>query len=253
MNRLETDISLSPFFLALFFTTLLFSMAYCKLKKRESMRWLFKLNLWVQRFILSAVYLTLFLFFYWLFSTTMLGNWLSELRGLIVPFVDATEPDQQDKPYQRGQRKGKSPATPADHRSQTSSSAKSNQSSKGKGFGGGGGEKKKKKKTHANDREASSSCADQRPFSSMQDVVNAGRDECRNIADQVKKLQIFDHKPKQQQRLPAVSHIDPGEKVQPTVANYEILGDSAAQAGKNLAKFFTSKGVKPTQDENRKG
>ena len=235
----------SPFLGALFFATLLFYYGFWNLKKRESMKWLFKLNLPLQRFILFVIYLSLLLFFYWLFSTTTLGHWLFGLRRLILPSIDAGEADQQDKKYQKGQHREKSPA---DHQSQTSSSPQSSQRSKGKGLGSSS--KKNKKKTSANDREASSS-RDQRPPLSMQDVVNAGRDECRNMADQVKKLQIFDHKPKQQQRLPAVSHTDPGEKVQPMIANYEILGDSPGQAGTNFAKLFSSKGIKQTPDKNK--
>lgn len=240
--------------LAFHCTTLLLYLAHCKLRRKESMKWFFNLSKGQQRLILCLLYFSLFLFFYWLFSTIILDNWFSPLRRLIVPPIDAVESDQEEKEEQRRQRRGKSPATPAADPSQTCSSAKSSQGSKGKGLGGSSGyEKKNKKKTHANDREASSSRGNQKPFSSMQDVVNAGRDECRNVADQVKKLQIFDQKPKQGQRLPAVSHADPGKKVQPTVANYENLGDSPAQAGKNLAKFFSSKGIKKTRDDHGNG
>ena len=181
----------------------------------------------------------------------MLGSWLPALRRLILSLIDAGEPDQQDKKQQQAKRrgKGKGGTTPASHQSQASTSTQDNQASKGKGgttpaghqsqaststqdnqasksktfVGGSGCEKKNKKKTSANDWQASTN-RDKRSVSSMQDVLNTGRDECRTLADQVKKLQLFNQKPKQQQRLPAVSPIDQGEKVQPMVANYENFG-----------------------------
>ena len=250
-------IKLSAFLLPSLFTTVIAYIAGCNwpaLKKKRIMEWFFKLDIHLQRLILCCVYLSLFLFFYWLFSTSMLGSWLPALRRLILSLIDAGEPDQQDKKQQQAKRKGKGKGgtTPAGDPSKASTSTQDNQASKSKSFVGGSGcEKKNKKKTSANDWQASTN-RDQRSASSMQDVVNAGRDQCRTLADQVKKLQLFDNKPKQQQRLPAVSPIDQGEKVQPMVANYEMLGDSPGQVGKNLAKYFGPKGIKKTQDDHRK-
>jgi len=272
----------SAFLLPSLFTTVIAYIADCNwsaLKKKRIMEWFFKLDIRLQRLILCCVYLSFFLFFYWLFSTSMLGSWLPALRRLILSLIDAGEPDQQDKKQQQAKPrgKGKGGTTPAGHQSQASTSTQDNQASKGKGgrtpaghqsqaststqdnqasksksfVAGSGCGKKNKKKTSANDWQASTN-RDQRSASSMQDVVNTGRDECRTLADQVKKLQLFNQRPKQQQRLPAVSPIDQGEKVQPMVANYETLGDSPDQVGKNLAKYFGPKGIIKTPDDHRK-
>ncbi len=247
----------SAFLLPSLFTTVIAYIADCNwsaLKKKRIMEWFFKLDIRLQRLILCCVYLSFFLFFYWLFSTSMLGSWLPALRRLILSLIDAGEPDQQDKKQQQAKPrgKGKGGTTPAGHQSQASTSTQDNQASKSKSFVAGSGcGKKNKKKTSANDWQASTN-RDQRSASSMQDVVNTGRDECRTLADQVKKLQLFNQRPKQQQRLQAVSPIDQGEKVQPMVANYETLGDSPDQVGKNLAKYFGPKGIIKTPDDHRK-
>ena len=257
-------IKLSTFLLLSFFTSVIAYIAnfnWVAVKKKRVMEWFFSLEIRLQRLILCCVYLSLFLSIYWLLSTSSPTCWLSVvrrlipcLRRLILSLIDAGEPNQQEKKQQQAKRKGKGKGdtTPAGHQSQASTSTQDNQASKSKSFVGGSGcDKKNKKKTSANDWQASTN-RDQRSVSSMQDVVNVGRDECLTLADQVKKLQLFNQKPKQQQRLPAVSPIDQGEKVQPMVANYETLGDSPEQAGKNLAKYFGPKGIIKTQDDHRK-
>jgi hypothetical protein len=115
----------------------------------------------------------------------MLGSWLPALRRLILSLIDAGEPDQQDKSSSRQNvEERKRGTTPAGHQSQASTSTQDNQASKSKSFVAGSG-CEKKQKTSANDWQASTN-RDQRSASSMQDVVNTGRDECRTLADQVK-------------------------------------------------------------------
>ena len=250
-----------------------------KFDKKKGPSWFFELNRNQQRLLIFCVYLAAFLCFYSLGHINIVDQLYLKFYRSILPIIYAGQDNQNNQKSQKAKGKEKMATTPAEdlaedpNEASNSWKASTNRDDSFTDDLARADRDTGVNKRCADDLEESSS-GDQ-PF--MPDLDRAVRDE--NISIRIKMLKIRSRPAKQ--RLSVVSPIDPNQQVQPAVANdqqvqpavandqqvqpavandqqvqpivvnYEILGDSAKDAGKRFAELFTCKAVKEMQDRKR--